>query len=321
MMWSNKVVSSYPGGKMFKKIIVTGGTGLIGRNLCVKLMDSNYKIILLTRNLAKAKKIFDNNITPIFWDGKSSAGWVDHVDAAYAIINLAGENIGSGRWTPIKKQRILESRIHAGRAIVEAITKVDTKPEVLLQASGIGIYGDRGDELLDEFSTLGNGFMPELAHQWEQSVKEIETMGVRLIYLRTGVVLGKDAEFLKRTLLPFRLFIGGHLGSGKQWIPWIHLDDEVRAIEFLLEREDLNSIFNLSAPNPSTYKEFFKILGRVMNQPSWFHVPGLLLKIILGEMAEGLILSGQRAAPRRLLDAGFNFNYPELEAALIEILK
>lgn len=306
---------------MLKKIIVTGGTGFIGRNLCLKLIASNYNIIMLTRNIDKAKKIFSNSITPVQWDGKSATGWVEHVNAAHAIINLAGENIGSGRWTQKKKKAILESRIRAGQLIAEAINKVETKPVILLQASGIGIYGDRRDERLDESCTPGNGFMPDLARQWEQSVKDIEKIGVRLVYLRTGVVLEKDADFLKRILLPFRLFIGGHLGSGKQWISWIHLEDQLRAIKFLLESKDLTGIFNLCAPNPLTYKEFFKIMSKVMNRPSWFHVPGFLLKLLFGEMAEELILSGQRAYPDRLLDAGFNFKYPELESALVEILK
>jgi hypothetical protein len=162
--------------------------------------------------------------------------------------------------------------------------------------------------------------MPDLAREWEQSVNEVAAMGVRLLYLRTGVVLGVGADFIKRILLPFRLFFGGHLGTGNQWISWIHLADEVSAIKFLLEQEKLNGVFNLSAPNPLTYKAFFKTLGNIMNRPSWFHVPAWLLKILLGEMAEGLILSGQRAIPKRLLEAGFKFRHPQLESALIDIL-
>jgi len=305
---------------MSSKIIVTGGTGFIGRNLCASLSNANYEIIVPSRNIEIAKKIFGGNATPVSWDGKSAAGWIDHVAGAHAIINLAGENIGSGRWTQKKKQRILESRIQAGKAVVEAIRQTKNKPRVLLQASGIGIYGDRDDELLDETSAPGSGFMSDLAQQWEQSVQEVAAMGVRLVYLRTGVVLATDADFIQRVMLPFRLFIGGHLGSGKQWISWIHLDDEVAAIKFLLENDGLKGVFNLSAPNPLTYKKFFKTLGKVMKRPSWFHVPGFLLKILLGEMAEGLILSGQRAIPKKLLDAGFGFNHPELENALKDIL-
>jgi uncharacterized protein (TIGR01777 family) len=311
----------YNGGKMSKRIIVTGGTGFIGKKLCCELVESAYDVIVLTRNIVKAKNIFGDKVDPILWDSKTSEGWIKFADGAHAIINLAGDNIGAGRWTKKKKQRILQSRIHAGKAVVEAITQAKNKSKVVLQASGIGIYGDRSDGLLDEASSLGSGFIPDLARQWELSVKEIETTGVRVVYIRTGVVLGEGADFLKRTLLPFRFFIGGHLGSGKQWISWIHLEDEVRAIKFLLEREDLNGVFNLSAPNPLTFKEFFKTLGKVMNRPSWFHVPGSLLKILLGEMAEGLILSGQRAIPKRLLAAGFKFTYPELESALKEIIK
>jgi uncharacterized protein (TIGR01777 family) len=284
------------------------------------LSNANYEIIVLSRNIEFANKIFGEKVTPVSWDGKSAAGWLDHIDGAHAIINLAGENIGSSRWTQKKKQRMLESRLQAGKAIVAAIRQVKTKPEVLLQASGIGIYGDRRDGLLDETASPGRGFMPEVARDWEQSVKEVAEMEVRLVYLRTGVVLAKEADFIKRVLLPFRLFVGGHLGSGKQWLSWIHLEDEVRAIKYLLERKDLTGAINLSAPNPLTYKDFFKTLGNVMNRPSWFHVPGFLLKLVLGEMADGLILTGQRAIPKKLSDAGFEFNYPEIETALKEIL-
>jgi uncharacterized protein (TIGR01777 family) len=303
------------------KIIITGGTGLIGRYLCSALVASKNDVFVLTRNIEKAKTIFNSEVTPLYWDGKSSAGWLDYADGAHAIVNLAGENIGVSRWTRKRKNIILESRIHAGQAVVEAVTKVNKKPNVLIQASGIGIYGDREDEILDEASSIGSSFMPDLAWQWEQSVEKINKFGVRVAYIRSGVVLGKGADFLRRILLPFRFFIGGHLGSGKQWISWIHLEDEVRAIKFLLEREDLNGVFNLATPNPVTYENFSKILGKIIKRPSWFHVPGWTLKILLGEMAEGLVLSGQRALPKRLSAAGFEFNYPELESALSEILK
>ena len=306
---------------MSKRIIVAGGTGFIGKKLGMELTASGYELFILTRNKEQARKIFTNKITPLEWDGKTSAGWEKYLDGAFAIINLAGENIGAGRWNKKRKENILQSRLQAGNAIVNAISKAKNKPRVLLQASGIGIYGNRHDEILDEASSIGSGFMPDLARQWEQSANKAEKMGTRLVYLRTGVVLGENADFIKRVLLPFRLFIGGHLGSGKQWISWIHLHDEVSAIKFLLERNDLKGAFNLAAPTPLTYKAFFKTLGKVLNRPSWFHVPGFLLKILLGEMAEGLILSGQRAIPKKLLEAGFEFRYPELEAALREILK
>jgi uncharacterized protein (TIGR01777 family) len=314
-------IPRFNGEKMSPKIIVIGGTGFIGRHLCSALVATNNDVIVLTRNIEKAKAIFNNEVIAVYWDGKSSAGWLKYADGANAIVNLAGDNIGAGRWTKKKKNRILESRIHAGEAIGEAIANIKDKPKVLIQASGIGIYGDRKDEILDESSSIGSSFMPDIARQWEQSVKEIEMMGVRVVYIRSGVVLGKGADFLRRILLPFRFFIGGHLGSGKQWISWIHLDDEIRAIKFLLEREDLNGVFNLSTPNSLTYKDFSKILGKLIKRPSWFHVPGLVLKILLGEMGEGLVLSGQRAIPKRLSEAGFEFTYPELESALNEILK
>jgi len=305
---------------MSRKIIITGGTGFIGTRLCQELLNAKYDLIVLSRNIEKSRNVFGDQVTTVQWDAKSSSGWLDYAEGAQAIINLAGDNIGEGRWTRKKKQHVLESRLLAGKAVVEAIRKLKNKPKVLLQASGIGIYGDGRDRVLDETASIGAGFMPDLARQWEQSVTEIETMGIRVAYLRTGVVLGTGNGFLSQVLLPFRFFMGGHFGSGKQWISWIHIDDEVRAIQFLLEREDLHGAFNLSASNPMSYKDFFKTLGYVMNRPSWFHVPGFLLKTLLGEMADGLILTGQRAIPKRLSEAGFKFNYPEAEAALRDIL-
>ncbi len=305
---------------MTKKIIVPGGTGFIGKMLCNELIAANYDIFVLTRNIEKAKNIFGDHIKAAMWDGKSSQKWVELANDAYAIINLAGDPIASIRWTRKKKLRILESRLNAGKAIIETVAKAEIKPKLLLQASGIGYYGNRGEELLDESSSQGSGYLADVAYQWEQSVKEVEKMGVRIIYLRSGLVLGKGAGILSRVLLPFRFFIGGHLGSGEQWLPWIHLVDEVKAIRFLLENEDLNGIFNLASPNPMQSKDFFKTLGKVMKRPSWFYVPEFWLKIIFGEMAEELILSGQRAIPKRLLEAGYEFTYTEAEDALREIL-
>jgi len=200
------------------------------------------------------------------------------------------------------------------------VEKSKSKPNVVVQASGIGYYGNRGDEILDESSSPGSGFLVEVAKQWEKTTEKVKFLGVRHIIIRTGVVLGKDGGFLPRVLLPFRLFVGGHLGSGKQWIPWIHIQDEAKAIRFLIEKEDLKGVFNLTSPNPLVSKDFFKILGKVIKRPSWLHIPGFFLRLFLGQMAEELILSGQRALPKRLLESGYEFLYSDLESALKEIL-
>jgi uncharacterized protein (TIGR01777 family) len=305
---------------MSNQIIITGATGFIGKSLCKQLVQAGYDLVVLSRNPKKGSESLPNQIRVASWDAKTSEGWADYADGAYAIINLAGENIGSGRWTPGKKRRILESRLNAGKAVVEAIKKVGNKPKVLIQASGIGIYGNRDDEILDEFSRPGSGFLTEVAKQWEGSTKKVESFGVRHVIIRTGVVLGADGGFLSRVILPFRLFVGGRLGSGNQWIPWIHLDDEVRAICFLMERQNLQGAFNLTAPNPLISKDFFNLLGKTIKRPSWLPVPGFLLSLLLGERARELILSGQRAMPKRLLESGYDFLYPDAKSALREIL-
>jgi uncharacterized protein (TIGR01777 family) len=305
---------------MSKRVIITGATGFIGKALCKQLVEEGYDVVALSRDPKKGSESLPNQVKAIEWDSKTSEGWADHADGSYAIINLAGENIGAGRWTQRKKHKILESRLNAGKAVVQAVEQISNKPRVVIQASGIGYYGDRGDEILEESSSSGTGFLTEVAKPWEESTKKVASFGVRHVIIRTGVVLGSNGGFLSRVLLPFRLFIGGHLGSGRQWISWIHIDDEVRAIRFLMEKEDSQGVFNLTAPNSLTSKDFFSLLGRVMRRPSWLPIPGFVLRPALGEMAKELILSGQRAMPKRLLESGYEFLYPDAESALREIL-
>lgn len=304
---------------MLKRIVITGATGFIGKILSRQLIETGYDVVALSRNPDKAGESLGEKVSVVKWDAKTSFGWIDYADGAYGIVNLTGENIGAGRWNQTKKQRILQSRLDSGKAVLEAVEKAKNKPNVVIQASGIGYYGDRGDEILDESSSSGSGFLVAIAKKWEKTTKQVESMGIRHIVIRTGVVLGKDEGFLPRVLLPFRLFAGGHLGSGKQWISWIHIEGEAKAIRFLIEREDSKDVFNLTSPNSLTSKDFFNILGKVMRRPSWLHIPGFALRLFLGEMAEELILSGQRAVPKRLLESGYEFLYPNLEPVLNEI--
>jgi uncharacterized protein (TIGR01777 family) len=306
---------------MSKRIIITGATGFIGRALCKKVLEGGYEVVALSRNPKRGSESLPPQVKIVNWDARTAEGWADFADGAYAIINLAGENIGSGRWTRKKKRGILESRLNAGKAVVEAVEKAGYKPKVVIQASGIGYYGDSGDEILEESSLPGSGFLSDVAGKWEPSTKGVESAGVRHVIIRTGVVLGAEGGFLSRVILPFRLFVGGRLGSGHQWIPWIHIEDEVAAIVFLMEEKKLQGVFNLTAPNPLTSKEFFNLLGKAMRRPSWLPIPGFALRLFLGEMAKELILSGQRAMPKRLLEAGYEFVYPEAQLALREILQ
>jgi len=302
------------------RIIVTGATGFIGKALCFRLLEEKYDVVALSRSKEKGEKIFGTDATVVEWDGKSSEVWQDYANGAYAVVNLAGENIGSGRWTPKRKQSILQSRLDAGRAIVEAAKSVEKKPRVIIQASAIGYYGSRGDEIIDESSSPGESFLVEVVKKWEQSTQGVESLKIRRVIVRSSIVLGKKGGVFLRLVKPFRLFVGGHLGSGKQWFSWIHLEDEVKAILFLIEREDLSGVFNLTAPHQLIQKDFFHILGKIMKRPSWFPVPGFVLRLIFGEMAKDTLLSGQRVAPRRLLEAGYRFLYPQAELAIKEIL-
>jgi uncharacterized protein (TIGR01777 family) len=302
-------------------VIITGATGFIGKALCSRLLEEDYKVVALSRNKEKGEKILGTKVKVVEWDGRTCQGWQDYANGAHAVVNLAGENIGAGRWTPKRKKAMLQSRLDAGRAVVEAANSVEKKPGVIIQASAIGCYGSRGDEIVDESSLFGEGFLVDVVKQWELSTKEVESQKIRRAIIRSGIVLGKEGGVFLRLVKPFRFFVGGHLGSGKQWFSWIHLEDEVNAILFLIQREDLKGVFNLAAPQQLIQKDFSRILGKIMRRPSWFPVPAFVLRLIFGEMARETILSGQRVSPRRFLEAGYHFLYPQAELAIKEILE
>jgi len=303
------------------RVIVAGATGFIGNSLCRLLVETGHDVVALTRNPAKGMRILGDRVRVAQWDGKSAAGWEGEADGAGAIVNLAGEGIGEDRWTREKKRRILQSRLDAGSAVLEAVELAEKKPGVVIQASGIGYYGSRGDEPLDESDSPGQGFIPDVARQWDRSTEKVASYGVRHVVIRSGVVLGPGGGALPRMALPFRFFLGGPIGSGKQWISWIHLDDEVSAIRFLMEGRELHGAFNLSAPEPLPMAEFSRALGRAISRPSWLPVPGFAVRAVLGEMADYLLLTGQRAQPKKLTDAGFSFGYSDVESALRDALK
>jgi uncharacterized protein (TIGR01777 family) len=302
------------------RVIVTGATGFIGKALCFRLEREGYKVAALSRHPEKGQRLFGSQATVARWDGANASEWLEFAEGAHAIVNLAGENIGSGRWTFQRKQAILQSRLDAGKAVVQAVESASVKPRVVVQASAVGFYGSRGNDMIDEFSSPGEGFLAGVAKEWEQSTHEVESLGVRRVVIRSGVVLGAEGGALLQLLKPFRLFAGGPLGSGRQWFSWIHIEDEVNAILFLLKSEGLKGVFNLSAPHPLFQKDFARLLGKIMRRPSWFPTPGFGLRMFLGEMAEEMLLVSQRVTPKRLLEAGYQFLYPEAEHALKDIL-
>jgi uncharacterized protein (TIGR01777 family) len=304
---------------MERRVVITGGTGFIGGRLCALLLDRGYEPVVLSRRPEKVSQRFAGRVRGVVWDGRSAEGWIEHADGAYAIVNLAGASIGSGRWAAEVKRRVLESRVDAGGAVLEAIERADVKPQVLVQGSAVGYYADCGDNPIDEAGPRGGGFLAGVVERWEESTREVASRGVRVVAIRTAMVLGRGGVLLDRLALPLRLFVGGPVGSGRQWVPWIHLDDEVGAIHFLIERPDLSGVFNLASPHPLRNAAFMRALGAAVGRPSWLKIPGFVLKAALGEMAEELVLRGMRVQPRRLLDAGFQFRYPDIESALHEI--
>lgn len=297
------------------RVIITGGTGLIGRALSAALVAAEHEVIVLTRNPAKVKQM-PARVKLEKWDGKSANGWGHLADGAGAIVNLAGESIAGGRWTRERKQRIRDSRVQAGNAVMEAIAAAAVKPNVLVQSSAVGYYGARqSDDLITESTSPGTDFLAKVSFDWEISTASAQRFGVRRPVIRTGVVLSNAGGVYPLLSLPFKLFVGGPVGSGKQWMPWVHIDDEVAAIQFLLENPAANGAFNLAAPTPVTNKEMGSTLGSVMGRPAVLPAPGFAMKIILGELST-LLLDGQRVVPQRLQELGFTFKYPDLASAL-----
>jgi uncharacterized protein len=300
------------------RVIITGGTGLIGRPLAASLASDGHEVIVLSRDPARVQGL-PAGVRAVRWDGRSAGGWGELAEGAGAIVNLAGENIGDARWTPGRKQSIRESRTNAGQAVVEAVLAATRKPDVVIQSSAVGYYGPRGSEELGEETPPGGDFLAQLAIDWENSTAAVEAAGVRRAVIRTGVVLAREGGAFPRMLLPFRLFVGGPYGNGRQWLPWIHLADEVAAIRFLIGKDGAHGPFNLSAPSPLTNRQFATVLGRVMGRPSLLPVPAFVFRLLFGEMAT-VILDGQRAVPDRLLQLGFMFQYPTAAAALRNLL-
>ncbi|MGC8837534.1 MAG: TIGR01777 family oxidoreductase [Anaerolineae bacterium] len=305
------------------RVIVTGGTGLIGRALSESLATEGHEVIVLSRDPARAQDL-PEGVQAVRWDARTAEGWSHLADGAGAIVNLAGASIaGEGllpkRWTPARKDLIRRSRLQAGRAVVEAVARARAKPRVVIQASGIGYYGPRGDEVVTEAEPPGRDFLARVALEWEASTAPVEEWDVRRAVIRTAVVLSRTGGVLPLMLLPFRFFVGGPLGNGRQWISWIHIADEARAIRFLMEREDARGPFNLTAPNPVTNQEFSRVAGRVLRRPASVRAPAFALRLALGELAT-LLLDGQRAVPKRLQDLGFAFQFPDLEGALQDLV-
>jgi uncharacterized protein (TIGR01777 family) len=308
-------------------VVILGGSGLVGRALSTDWANDGHVVTIVCRHPEKVPPI-QPIVEVVRWDGQTTSGWGDRLDGADAVVNLAGETIGGNhlgqiffqRWSGTKKQRILNSRVNAGRAIVEAIRSARKKPGALLQMSAVGVYGPRADENLDENASAGKDFLARVCVEWERSTEAVEAMGVRRVVIRTGLVLSLQGGLFPVILLPFRLFVGGPLGSGRQGFSWIHAEDHRRALRFLVESPQARGVYNVTAPGPVSNAELGRQVARALHRPYWFPTPAPLLRLVLGEKAT-LVLDGQRVVPRRLLETGFEFRHPTLGAALANLLR
>ncbi len=297
-------------------VILAGGSGLIGRRLARLFSREGGKVWVLTRQ--PIGRTAPPGVELVAWDGCTPAGWGRLVEQADALINLAGENIGARLWTKERKRRILSSRINPGKAVLEAMRRAKKKPEVFVQASAIGYYGPRGDEMIVETSSPGSDYVADVCKAWEASTQEVETLGIRRVIIRTGLVIDPEGTFMSRLSLPIRWFFGGPLGDGRQWFSWIHPEDEVNAISYLIRSGTARGVFNLTAPHPVTNQDFGRILADILHRPFWFPAPAPILKTVLGEMSE-IVLTGQRVIPLRLDEVGYKFLFSEAKQALIDL--
>ena len=296
------------------KILISGASGLIGTNLIPTLIAKGNQVYKLVRRTP-------GGIDEIQWNPEENTIEDDKLEGFDAVIHLAGDNVGSENWSDEKKRKIRESRVNGTRTLVDALKRCIVPPKHFISASATGFYGDRGSEIVNEESAAGKGFLPEVCQEWESEALKAENFGARVVLMRTGIVLAKDGGALAKMLTPFKFAVGGVVGSGKQYMSWIALDDEIKAIHFVLEHENIRGAINLTAPNAVTNAEFTHALGSVINRPTILPIPEFAIKMLFGEMGETLLLEGVRVHPQKLLDAGFKFEYADLESALKHVLQ
>lgn len=297
------------------KIAITGATGLIGRALSNSLRKDGIEILAITRR----RNSLTSGLKPVLWSPEKGDLDAGRLEGINAVVHLAGESI-AGRWSPAKKERIYGSRVDGTRLLVNGLKSLNRRPSVLVSASAVGFYGNRGDEELDEDSSAGNGFLSEVCQAWEAEVARASELGIRTVSLRTGVVLSSKGGALAKMLLPFKLGMGGPLGNGNQWMSWVHIDDMVSVYRLLIEGDPWSGIVNAAAPQPARQGDFARALGRAMRRPALIPTPAIAVKLALGEMGQRLLLEGQKVLPRRLQDSGYRFQYPELAGALSDVL-
>lgn len=300
------------------RVFVTGGTGLVGRRLIQDLDRRGDAVLCVTRDPLRARDRLPGSVELVGADPNLAGGWQDRLATCDAVVNLAGESVGEGRWTAARKRRIRRSRLAVTDHVAAAVAAAD-RPLTLVSASAVGYYGDGGERALGEDAQPGQDFLAHLAVEWENTARNAEREGARIVLLRIAMVLARDGGALPVMLRPFRLGLGGPLGGGRQYQPWIHLEDLVAAILFALDTPALVGPVNASVPNPPTQAAFAKALGRALGKPAVLPTPAFALRLLMGEQAD-LVLNGQRVLPNALRVRGFKFRFPELDAALTDVL-
>jgi len=295
--------------------VIAGGTGLIGRALAQRWLANGHRVVILTR---QQNAVLPTGAEAVRWDGQHDGAWRDCLDGARAVVNLCGENIGARRWTTARKRQLIDSRTGPTAALVAALRGRATPP-MLVQASGVGYYGSSESATFTERDRPGDDFLARLSCDWEAAAAPAAA-ATRLVMVRLGVVLARDAGAFARLVLPFRIGVGGPLGNGRQWLSWIHIDDAVRALDFLTLRDDLTGPFNCTAPLPLTNRDAARSIGRTLRRPALVTLPRFVLTTLLGELAT-LVCDGQRVLPERLGAAGFEFAYPDFDAAAAHLLR
>ena len=296
------------------KIVVAGGSGFLGRPLVARLSSAGHEVIVLSR---AGVGVGGSRTRTVAWQPDGAAGsWADAIDGAGAVVNLAGEGISDRRWTKARKTWLEQSRLLSTRSLVAAIARAAERPPVLISASGVGYYGDTGDRIVTESDPPGRDFLANLCVAWEAEARKAEALGCRVALLRTGVVLARHGGALKKLVPPFLMCAGGPIASGRQFLPWIHLDDYLALTEWLIEHAGASGPFNAAAPNPVTSRDFAKALGRAMHRPSSLPMPRVALRLLIGEMADVALVAGQRVVPSRALADGFVFRCPEIDGAM-----
>jgi uncharacterized protein (TIGR01777 family) len=302
------------------RIMVTGGTGFIGSAVIKYLSPLPHDLVLLTRGSSRMELRGALTVKYVHWDPSLPGPWEKEVNGCDVIINLIGKNVFEERWNDTVKQQILNSRVTATNLLVDAIGKAEQRPSLLISASAVGYYGDRAEETITEASAGGTDFLADVVKQWEGAAYRAEQFGVRVATPRIGLVLERTGGMIGKMLLPFRLFAGGPIGSGRQYLPWVHMDDVVRGLLYPMENTEFSGVYNLVSPYPVPMKQFAATFGSVLHRPSWLPVPDIALHLLYGEGAK-VILSGQKALPERLLSSGYTFSFPELKSALENIME